>query len=286
MPAVHRDWRMSAAVFAVIAIIVLPLLPQGPLGPYGAVRPRELGLFVVFFSGLSFAGYVARRIFGASHGYALAGLLAGIVSSTNATFTFARHSRTAPGIARPLALGAVAACTMLFPRVFIALLVLNDGVALALLPYVAMPVAIGIATLVWPLRASTVEAAGDEADNPLQLVSAVQMAATFQVVLIAVAWTQAQFGTGGLLASGAVLGLTDVDALTISMARSRITPQVAAQAIAIGVFVNCVMKSLLAVLLGTRLFGKVVGLTVGAMAVVIALSLVVGTLTVSAVSHP
>jgi uncharacterized membrane protein (DUF4010 family) len=42
---------------------------------------------------LSFAGYVGRRLFGVAHGYALAGLLGGVVSSANVTFTFARLSR-------------------------------------------------------------------------------------------------------------------------------------------------------------------------------------------------
>jgi uncharacterized membrane protein (DUF4010 family) len=65
-----------------------------------------------------------------------------------------------------------------------------------------------------------------------------------------------------------------VDALTISMARtSGLAPAVAAQAIAIGVLSNCVMKAALAAALGTRMFGTLVGTTVGAMAAVIAASL-------------
>ena len=41
--------------FAVMAIVILPLLPEGPYGPFGGVRPRELWMWVLFFSGLSFA---------------------------------------------------------------------------------------------------------------------------------------------------------------------------------------------------------------------------------------
>jgi hypothetical protein len=56
------DTAFRAAIrFAVMAVVVLPLLPVGPLDPYGLVRPRELWALVLFFSGLSFAGYVARR---------------------------------------------------------------------------------------------------------------------------------------------------------------------------------------------------------------------------------
>ena len=200
--------------------MILPLLPTGPIATLGGLKPRELWLLVLLFSGLNFCGYIARRIFGAERGYQVAGLLAGIVWSTNATLTFARHSRSEPRIARPLAVGAIAACTMLFPRIFVALLVLNVDVAIALLPYIALPAAFGIAMLAWRWRTAAADSEPATISNPLQLVPALQMAVTFQVVLFAVEWVHRQFGAGGLVASGAVLGLTDVDALTISMAKS------------------------------------------------------------------
>ena len=127
------DVGLRAGVrFAVMALVVLPLLPQGPYGPLGGVRPRELWALVLFFSGLSFVGYIARRIVGPGRGYFVTGLLGGLVSSTNVTFTFARTSQREPASARALAFGAVAANAMLYPRVLIATAVLN----LALLPSV------------------------------------------------------------------------------------------------------------------------------------------------------
>ena len=54
----------SGVRFAVMALVVLPLLPEGPYGPLGGIRPRELWALVLFFSGLSFAGYLARRLVG------------------------------------------------------------------------------------------------------------------------------------------------------------------------------------------------------------------------------
>jgi len=62
--------------FSVMAVVILPLLPRGPYGPLGGVRPRELWVWVLFFSGLSFAGFLARRALGARFGYAVTGLLA------------------------------------------------------------------------------------------------------------------------------------------------------------------------------------------------------------------
>ena len=61
----------------------------------------------------------------------------------------------------------------------------------------------------------------------------------------------------GVLFSGAVLGLTDVDVLTISMAKSaegQIAIPVAAEAIAIGILSNTIMKVLLGVVIGRGRF--------------------------------
>jgi uncharacterized membrane protein (DUF4010 family) len=67
----------ASARFAALACIILPLLPSGPFGPLGAVRPRELWLLVLFFSALSFAGWIARRIVGPHQGAIVSGLLGG-----------------------------------------------------------------------------------------------------------------------------------------------------------------------------------------------------------------
>ena len=145
----------AAARFGVMAVVILPLLPEGPFGPWGGIRPRELWMLVLFFTGISFAGYLAQRMFGAGRGYPVAGLLGGVVSSTNATFTFARLSRREPTFSRPLAVGTVAACTVLFPRVFAAACVLNWNVARALLPYLAVPFLFGLfAVLIWWRRSA------------------------------------------------------------------------------------------------------------------------------------
>jgi uncharacterized membrane protein (DUF4010 family) len=268
----------AAARFGVMAIVVLPLLPEGPIGPFGGIRPRELWLLVLFFTGLSFAGYLARRIVGAGHGYPLAGLLGGLISSTNVTFTFARLSRQEGTLAQPLAMGAIAACTMLFPRVLVAASVLNLAVARLLLPFLAAPFAIGAVALVVSWRSTAPAVQPAQPSNPLQIGPALQMAAIFQVVLFAVRAAGRVFGDSGLLVSGAVLGLTDVDALTISMTTTpipRSAPAVAAEAIAIGILSNCVLKLVVAVGLGTPRFGRVTGTVLAAMAAAIVVAIVV-----------
>lgn len=253
----------SAVRFAVMALVVLPLLPEGPFGPLGGVRPRELWALVLFFSGLSFAGYVARRLVGPGHGYLLTGLLGGLVSSTNVTFTFARSSRIEMAMDRPLAFGAVAANAMLYPRVLVATAILNPAVVSPLVPYLIPPAVVAAVASIAGVRASAATTATQDVTqrNPLQLTAALQMAMLFQAVLMAVHAARRLWGASGVFTSAAVLGLTDVDALTLSMAREvgTTSPAVAATAIAIGVLTNTAMKLGLAWFFGSRRFRLIAG---------------------------
>jgi uncharacterized membrane protein (DUF4010 family) len=259
----------SGVRFAAMALVVLPLLPEGPYGPFGGIQPRALWALVLFFSGLSFAGYVARRVAGPGRGYLVMGLLGGLISSTNTTFTFARASRTEPALELSLAFGAVAANAMLYPRVLVAAGILNPAVVGPLAPLLVAPAVIGIVVAVAGLRWShAVETPGDAAANPLQLRGALQMAALFQAVLMVVYVVRGYWGTSGVFVTAAVLGLTDVDALTISMSRDvahSVSPVAAATAIAVGVLSNTGMKLALAALLGSRRFGLIAGGTLTAM---------------------
>lgn len=261
----------SAVRFAVMALVVLPLLPAGPYGPLGGVRPRELWAVVLFFSGLSFAGYVARRLVGPGHGYLVTGLLGGFVSSTNVTFTFARTSRLEPAMERALAFGAIAANAMLYPRVLVATAILNAAVAGPLLGYLVAPAVVAALAAALDVRRPAAEGAPEPAArNPLQLTAALQIAAVFQGVMMAMAAVREIWGTSGVFTSAALLGLTDVDALTVSMTRDvarTLSPGVAATAIAIGVLSNTVMKLGVALLFGSRGFQLIAG---GALALMLA----------------
>lgn len=275
------DELRGAMRFAVMAVVVLPLLPVGPYGPLAAVRPRELWLLVLFFSGLSFAAYIARRMAGVQHGYALAGALGGLISSTTVTLTFARASRDSAGVQRSLASGTIAASTVLFARVLVAVAVLNPALVGSLTSHFVLPFAIGAAMVLWSLH--TVDTASAEADstphNPLQFRTAFQMAVIFQAVLIAIPLTEQLWGSLGITVAGALLGLTDVDALTLSMARqggTTISSTVAVQAIVLGILSNTTLKLVLAAAIGRGAFRRVTVLGLVAMGLALGASLVIG----------
>jgi uncharacterized membrane protein (DUF4010 family) len=260
---------LAAARVAVMSVVILPLLPEGPFGPAPGIRPRDLWMLVLLFSGMSFVGFIAQRLAGTA-GYPLTGLLGGLVSSTGVTLTFARLSRAHHASAAPLAAGAVAASTILFVRVAIAVSVLNAALLPSLAQYLAAPFVAGLVALALAWRQLDGPSSAPSAlKNPLQFRAAVEMAAIFQVVLYAVHFLQAWMGEGGMLAGGFVLGLTDVDALTLAMTKSVASGtsiDLACRAILMGVVANSLMKAGIAVAVGDRRFAWQTGSSLAAMA--------------------
>jgi uncharacterized membrane protein (DUF4010 family) len=87
---------------------------------------------------------------------------------------------------------------------------------------------------------------------------AIRLALAFQLAMALLAIGRAAWGTPGVYMSGAALGLTDTDALTVSMSRleAGLAADVAARAIAIGVLANTVLKLAVAGVLGRATFRR------------------------------
>jgi uncharacterized membrane protein (DUF4010 family) len=275
------QYEMLAALqFAVLALVILPVLPVGPFGPLGGIRPRALWTVVLLFSGLNFAGYLARRTVGEAAGYGVTGLLGGLVSSTVVTLNLSPISKKEPELSRPLAVGVLAACTVLLPRVLLVAFLLNPQVGLELVRYLAPPFAVGTALVVVPfmrqIKQRRKSGSAPEPKNPLGLGSAIRMTLMFQVVLMAVYLVRQEFGAGGVLWSAGIVGLTDLDALTLAMARLGQQQEMlstAAKAVGIGVLSNTLFKLGLAVGLGAPAFRKMMAAGLGLLAVASAVAL-------------
>ena len=136
---------------------------------------------------------------------------------------------------------------------------LNPDVALVLARLLAAPLIVGagIVALGWAGQSATTETP-PTATNPLRLMAAIRMALAFQVALTAIAAVRSAWGVSGLYASGAVLGLTDVDALTVSMSQvdAGIAAEAAARAIAIGILANTVLKLAVSAVFGSASFRR------------------------------
>jgi uncharacterized membrane protein (DUF4010 family) len=102
-------------------------------------------------------------------------------------------------------------------------------------------------------------------------VAAIQMTLGFQAVLYVVEWVGSQFGSPGVLVSAPGLGLTDMDALTYAMTRFATDTSgvpTAAQALAVGLLANTLLKLAPVLVIGRGAFRRIARAGLTALAVV------------------
>jgi uncharacterized membrane protein (DUF4010 family) len=216
----RRDLN-SMLQFAVLTFIVLPILPDREYGPYGVLNPYRLWTIVVLIAGVSLAGYVALRLVGQRHGGRLLGIFGGLVSSTATTLVYARHARSHPGILRLAAVVIVLANIVVLIRLAVVAAAVAPPVFSQLLPILGAGFVLGAATLLaWRWRgADGWDSPVPDIKNPTELRTALTFALIYAVMLVVSAWINDVAGTSGLYAVALVSGLTDVDAITVSVLR-------------------------------------------------------------------
>jgi uncharacterized membrane protein (DUF4010 family) len=220
--AISGQEILAILKFAVVALIVVPLLPDRAMGPYGALEPRRLGVVVLLLSGVSLAGYLLVRLVGGRAGWPLAGLLGGMVSSTAVTLSFSGKARESSALVKALALGIVLASTVLYARGAVLAALLDGTLGRHLAPRLGLLLVLAVAMAFFQyhrLEAGPADAA--KLGNPVELGRAVMLAAIFAGVLLAARAAQAELGTAGLWAVGAMGGLVDVDSVVVAVARVR-----------------------------------------------------------------
>jgi uncharacterized membrane protein (DUF4010 family) len=279
--AIHRWTReitqqdiRATLQFVAISGVILPLVPHRDMGPYGAFNPYSTWLMVVLICGMGFAGYVAIRVIGAKAGILLMGLLGGLASSTASTLAFSRRSKEAPKMAAHYALAVVAACTVMLPRVLVAIGLLNRELAIALVVPFALMAAPGIGYAVWVWLRQRREDQRSEAPalgNPLSLATAIKFALLYTVIAFLVKVVRAQGWTEGLLPLSFVSGLTDMDAISLSIARDVGTAAtdftLAVRAIILAAIANTLLKAGMAIALGSPGLKVRIAIILGATAV-------------------
>jgi uncharacterized membrane protein (DUF4010 family) len=155
-------------------------------------------------------------------------------------------------------------------RVGVVVAVLDASLLPALAKYVGVivvPALVALALAWRTLRGADSEQPSPK--NPLQFRNAIEMALLFQAVLFGVFYLREWIGEGGLMAGGFLLGLTDVDALTLSMTRSvqsGTSIEAAARAIATGIVANSLLKCVIAVAIGHAVFKWRTAIPLAAMA--------------------
>ncbi|NJB84505.1 uncharacterized membrane protein (DUF4010 family) [Lewinella marina] len=253
---------------AAIAFIIMPVLPDADYGPYSVLNPKEIWTMVVLIVGLSVTAYFIYKWGGKSVGTIAGGILGGLISSTATTVTYAKRTAGTNGAGRLAALVIFIASTISFVRVLIEVGVVIPGqVGVIGPPILAMVFFMALICLgLYLFNNEGEEEELPDPDNPAQLKAALIFGALYALIIFAVAVAKDYFGQEGLYVVSIISGLTDVDAITLSLSNTikdgGLTAERGWSLILIAALSNMIFKAGMAVVLGSRSLAKyIIGAT-------------------------
>lgn len=254
-----QEHELDAALkLLLISVVMLPLLPNEDMGLGGMLNPYKIWWMVVLIASISFAGYFAMRVGGTEKGILFTSLFAGLASSTALTLHFSRLARQTPQISALLSSGILLACGTMYLRILLYCAMITP----TLLGYLVAPLLVMTLVLYFPAlliwrkyRNGTRVEQPTLNNNPLDLKSALLLGALLTVILLLASVLQQWLGNAGIYVLAAVSGITDVDAITLSLARmsqSGLESRIVLIGIIIASSVNNLMKAGMAVSIGGR----------------------------------
>jgi uncharacterized membrane protein (DUF4010 family) len=278
---ISPDDIYATTKFLMLGLIILPVLPNKAFGPLLVLNPFKIGMMILLVAGISFTGYLASRLVGQDRGLLLTGFLGGLVSSTAVTLTYAGKAKKESRLAPLCAVAIVVACSTMFGRVVAVVAVVDRALLSALVWSLGTMAVVGfVASVGLYVKTNLAAKKDDSADeapsnaekggvalrNPFELKQAVTFGLLYGGVLFVAKAAQTYLGSGGLYASAVLAGLTDVDAITLSVTdlhRSGLETSVAATAITLAAVTNTIVKSTMAVTIGGKALGKAVAPILG-----------------------
>jgi uncharacterized membrane protein (DUF4010 family) len=248
----------SAILLLSMTLVALPLVPDAPVAWLAGVNPHQVWMLAILLAGVSFLGYLGVKLGGEHRGLLLAGAAGGLVSSTAVTLSNATAAAKG-GPAAGLAAGALVAGAVSCLRTAGLAVVVAPATGRVLWPaLVAAAAGMAAVALLLARRRVTVADGPAAPGNPFEIGAVLRMAALLGGVAAAAKFGAERLGGGAVIVIAAITGLTDVDAITLSvpaLVPGSITAVVAAQAVAVAVASNIVAKAAYALALGPGRFG-------------------------------
>ena len=249
--------------FVLISLVILPVLPNRSYGPFLVLNPFKIWLMVVLIVGISLGGYIVYKFLGVRAGTWAGGVLGGLISSTATTVSLARRSKQSPQPSGLAAFVILVASAIVFVRLGVLIgATAPQFVPAALVPLVVMFVVLALLGG-WNLRGGAAGSSSmPEQENPTELKPAIIFGLLYAGVLLAVAAAREYFGQGGLYVVAVLSGLTDMDAITLSVTQMVNSGQISAgtgwRLILVAAMANLVFKAGTVAVLGERrLFWRV-----------------------------
>ncbi|BDY12518.1 MgtC/SapB family protein [Hydrogenimonas cancrithermarum] len=213
----------AVTLLLAMSFIVLPVLPDEMVGPYHLFNPYKTWLMAVIIAGISFIGYVAIKVLGQKHGVFLTGAAGGLISSTAVSISLSRMFRHQYTLINNYAGGIAVASTFMYFRVLFEAFVIHPELAWRLTPAYMGAALSGLAFSYWLYIHSKAAEITFEAPaitkNPLQLSEAIKFGILFGIVYGAIAFVQTRYGNVGVYVVSLFSGITDVDAITLSLSQ-------------------------------------------------------------------
>jgi len=214
------DRELADAVrFLALIFIILPLLPDGRYGPYEFLAPRSLWIAVISVSGVSFVGYFLTKFVGHRKGATILAILGSLVSTTVMTQTYARRVAADPASLGASWKYATLANSIQFLRVGALIAIAAPGLLPGTLPALLAAAAAGILfSMLLGRDSGTTVPDVTYVTNPLRVMPALQFAVFMACISFIGNAATALIGQQGLLVTGAVGALVDVDAIVFTVA--------------------------------------------------------------------
>ncbi len=252
----------SGLILLAMTFIALPLVPSRAIGPFGGVNPRAVWIIAIVLASVSFAGYVAVKLWGERRGILLAAATGGLVSSTAVALDSARRAAANEGTPQILAAGVALATAVSFLRVIAIIAALKPSLlpltAPSLVAIAGVASAFASLSLHWNSTSPTDQPAA-QLRNPFRFWSVVGTAATLSVLIMIGRLIYDEFGIAGAIAGAATMGFFDVDSMTVSMTRlvpDQLTLRSASYAVLAGVATNSLTKVAIGSLIGRGRFAR------------------------------
>ncbi|BAF69286.1 MgtC/SapB family protein [Nitratiruptor sp. SB155-2] len=211
----------AVVLLLVMTFIILPILPDKMIGPYKLFNPYKTWVMAIIISALSFVGYVAIKVLGQRHGVLITGAAGGLISSTAVSVTLSEIFPKQKNLIKIYTAGIAISWTFMFIRVFVEALLIDWNIAkLVAVPYLLTATAGSIYVYYLYKTSPTTELTfhNEELEkNPLQLSEAIKFGLLFGIIYGAIAFVETRYGDIGVYVVSVISGITDVDAITLSL---------------------------------------------------------------------
>lgn len=247
-----------------IGLVVLPILPDKTFGPYDVINPRNIWLMITLIVGISVFGYFIYKLVGKKVGIISNGILGGLISSTATTVSYARKTKDTTSISKMAVFVITTASAVSFMRVLFEVgIVIPDKLHIIAVPIGAVILVMALTCVVLFYLINKKTSKGEEMPepkNPAQFKSALIFGLLYGFILLCVAFSKEKFGNNALYIVSIISGLTDVDAITLSLSQLMKEGSLKAtfgwKLILLAGLSNMVFKGVMAIVLGAKQLTK------------------------------